>query len=889
MNSSGSRRTKIRPPRKSFGPTSSASGGSFDYDALWQDLSKAIEQIQHKNVSSLLYEQLYRKAYVAVLGKCGGRLYDDVSQLITKHLLARRQALLDLVDSSFTNANEELLKAVVTEWNEHLQMMKFISDVLMYLNRAYVKENRKLFTYDLGIVLFDISLLRHNNMEVGSKLIDVVVSEITKSRNGSVITTRLYLAQVISMMETLLEDRAGTTLSVPAAQGVSNLYHDNFEKQLLLHSESYFLTLADEFSANSNGTKYIHNVHAFIKDEETRLKSLLPKQESSETASHSDTFSKLKSLMDNALIKSQIERVISLPIDMQGLLFWLEPILLASISSLTGATLSASSLRDNTRELNILYELIGRVDLDHNLLKYHLREAITSQGLRMPVLITGHLEQTALASNATGQKKLSSSFNSTNFAVSWVTMVLDFHQRLLSLVQVAFEGDPSISQTIYSAVRDFVNKSNQAPTKKSSLIPNTNAPELLSIFMDFYIKKSSKSLGSSKLASDNKVSVDETEDFLSKSISFLTLVKDKDAFEAHYAAHFAKRFLNAKSSGNSGWAMDGIDLEELVIAKLGEEMGRGGSSFEKIVKMKKDVKLSHSLTNEWRNYVNKNSLDLVDLELKICNLSDWPKSMTKDYKSHTNDDGEIGFIWPSLLRKTMRTFEEYWLSEKRNDNKTLYWCPKFGLMDMRITYPTKTYDINLSTYAGIIMLLFAPQSTDASGEPVLAFAEKRVLKYEEIRELTNIPESELKRQLQSIAVAPRLRLLIKSPMTKEVNLGDEFKLNGKFKSPSTKVKVLTVSAASSKSESKIEKQEEAQEVSGNIEEGRKQLLNAAIVRTMKSRQKLTHNELIEELLKQLQNRFEPLMSVIKRRIEDLIDKEYLKRDEQAFNLYHYIA
>lgn len=889
MNSSGSRRTKIRPPRKSLGPNASASGASFDYDASWHDLSQAIKQIHNKNVSSLLYEQLYRKAYVAVLGKCGGRLYENVSELITKHLLARRQATLDLVNSSFTNANEELLKAVVTEWNEHLHMMKFISDVLMYLNRAYVKENRKLFTYDLGIVLFDISYLRYNNLEVGSKLIDVVVGEITKSRNGDVITTRLYLAQILSMMETILKDRAGTSLSVPAAQGISNFYHDEFEKQLLLQSETYFVALAEEYSVSCNGTKYIHDVHTFIKEEETRLKSLLPKHESSDEGSHSDTFSKLKSLMDNALIKSQIERVISLPIDMQGLLYWLEPLLLASTNSLTGATLSSSSMRDNTKELNILYELIGRVDFDHNLLKYHLREAITSQGLRMPVLITEHLEQVASASNANNQKKLSSGSNSTNFAVSWVTMVLNFHQRLLDLVQVAFEGDPSISQTIYNSVRDFVNKSNQVPTKKGSLSPNTNAPELLSIYMDYHIKNSSKPLGSGKLASDNKVSIDETEEFLSKSISFLTLVKDKDAFEAHYAAHFAKRFLNAKSSATSGWTMAGIDLEELVIAKLGEEMGRGGSSLEKIVKMNKDVKLSRSLTNEWKSYVNKNSLDLVELELKICNLSDWPKSMTKDYKSQSNDDGEIGFIWPSVLRKTMRTFEEYWLSEKRNDNKTLYWCPKFGLMDMRITYPTRTYEINLSTYAGIIMLLFAPQSTDASGEPVLAFAEKRVLKYEEILELTNIPESELKRQLQSIAVAPRLRLLIKSPMTKEVKIGDEFRLNEKFKSPSSKVKVLTVSAASSRAESKNEKQEEAQEVSGNIEEGRKQLLNAAIVRTMKSRQKLTHNELIEELFKQLQNRFEPLMAVIKRRIEDLIDKEYLKRDEQAFNLYHYIA
>lgn len=884
MNSASSRRTKIRPPRKSIGLAGSTSV-AFDYDSSWQDLSQAIEQIQHKNVSSLLYEQLYRKAYVTVLGKCGARLYDDVSNLITKHLLSRRSVILEIRDTLFTNTNEEFLKAVVSEWSEFLQMMKFISDVLMYLNRAYVKENKKLLTYDLGIVLFDISFLRYNNIELGSKLIDIIINEITKSRNGSVITTRLYLAQVISMIEILLQEKAGTTSSVPSAQGRSSLYHDEFEKRLLRLSEAFFSDLADGYMSTMNGTKYLHDVNSFIIGEELRLKSLLPKQENSETLSHGDSFSKVKSLMDNTLIKNRIDRVINYSREQQGLLFWLEPILTASTDVALGVSRPHNDVRNNTDELRILYKLIGRIDADHNLLKYHIRECVIFQGNSLPPLLTQHIDQIA----ANGSKKTSAG-SSVSFAVLWVSIILDYYQRLMTLVEEAFNGDSSMSQIVHDAVRQFVNSSNQSLGRRTSLAPTTNAPELLSTFMDSQIKHFSKSTSASKLATDNKISINDIEVFMSKSISFLNLIKDKDAFEAHYAAHFAKRFLLGKSSYNPSWAMASSDLEELVIAKLGDEMGRGGSSFEKIVKMRKDVKLSQDLTNGWRNHVVNNNLDLVELELKICNLSDWPKAMTKDFKSFHNQNGEINFIWPPLLRKTMRTFEEYWLGEKKNDNKTLYWSPKFGLIDMKITYPSKTYDINLSTFAGVIMLLFAPLSTDTNGEPVLAFRENRILKYEDIRELTKIPESELKRQLQSIAVAPRLRLLTKTPMTKDVNEGDEFRLNEKFKSPTNKIKVLTVSAVSSKSDrSKAAEQVEAQEVEGNIEEGRKQLLNAAIVRIMKSRHTLLHNELIEELTKQLHNRFEPLMAVIKRRVEDLIDKEYLKRDVDSLQVYHYIA
>lgn len=185
------------------------------------------------------------------------------------------------------------------------------------------------------------------------------------------------------------------------------------------------------------------------------------------------------------------------------------------------------------------------------------------------------------------------------------------------------------------------------------------------------------------------------------------------------------------------------------------------------------------------------------------------------------------------------------------------------------------------------MLLFGPQTSDPDEAP---FERKQELTYEEIRELTNIPESDLKRQLQSIAVAPRLRLLVKVPMSKEIQSGDRFMLNDKFKLPTTKVKVLTVSLGSAKLEQKkTEQAEESEEVKANIEEGRKHLVNAAVVRIMKSRQTVSHNELVAELVKQLHGRFQPLTVLIKQRIEDLIEKEYLKRDSEQIGVYHYIA
>lgn len=179
----GSRRSKIRPPRKSLvgsvgGNANGESGsdGAVDFEKSWSVLSNAIVQIQRKNVSSLSYEQLYRKAYLLVLRKFGAKLYDSVTQLIAQHLLERRSKVLDIFTATSSSSvgdsiNEDFMKAVLLEWDEHLQSMKFISDVLMYLNRVYVKENKKLLIYDLGIQLFKNNFVKYNDNEIGENLL----------------------------------------------------------------------------------------------------------------------------------------------------------------------------------------------------------------------------------------------------------------------------------------------------------------------------------------------------------------------------------------------------------------------------------------------------------------------------------------------------------------------------------------------------------------------------------------------------------------------------------------------------------------------------------------------------------------------------------------------
>lgn len=74
-----------------------------------------------------------------------------------------------------------------------------------------------------------------------------------------------------------------------------------------------------------------------------------------------------------------------------------------------------------------------------------------------------------------------------------------------------------------------------------------------------------------------------------------------------------------------------------------------------------------------------------------------------------------------------------------------------------------------------------------------------------------------------------------------------------------------------------------------VEEDRKPQIEAAIVRIMKSRKQLDHNAIISEVTRQLAPRFLPNPAVIKKRIESLIEREFLERDPNDRKIYRYLA
>ncbi|KAK4686027.1 cullin 3, partial [Tremellales sp. Uapishka_1] len=380
------------------------------------------------------------------------------------------------------------------------------------------------------------------------------------------------------------------------------------------------------------------------------------------------------------------------------------------------------------------------------------------------------------------------------------------------------------------AVQTSINEAFQAFINE-----NTRAPEYLSLFIDENLKKGTKAKTD-----------DEIEVALEKTIVLFRFLHEKDRFERHYKNHLARRLLYGRSASD--------DAERGMVAKLKIEMGFQFT--QKLEGMFTDMKISWESANTFRNYLNRHGQLPFELSVSVLTASYWPQQIVAASPCKFGSSLSVG----------ISTFQRYY--DSRHSGRRLSWQGNLGTADVKVRFKNRAHDLNVTSQALVVLLLFEEAKEDES------------LSYSDIKTSTDITDTELQRTLQSLACG-KFKVLTKIPKGRDVNISDRFAFNDSFTSPLARIKISQI-------QSKVETPKEREETQEMVDEERKHQVEACIVRIMKDRKTMGHNDLISEVAHQLSTRFNPSMGMIKKRIEGLIDREYLERSSDI-GMYRYLA
>jgi len=216
---------------------------------------------------------------------------------------------------------------------------------------------------------------------------------------------------------------------------------------------------------------------------------------------------------------------------------------------------------------------------------------------------------------------------------------------------------------------------------------------------------------------------------------------------------------------------------------------------------------------------------------------------------------------PAELQRQQRVFDQFY--RENNRGKILTWQNANSTCVLTANFPRRTHFLSVSLYHACVLLLF----NDAEE-----------LTYSDIREKTGLEPNELKRTLLSLACGKH-HVIQKRPKGRTVSETDTFVYARDFCKQLVSLRITSVQMQTTPLEEK--------ETKDRVKQMRVHLIEPTIVRCMKSRQIMTHSELVEELCQQL--KFPVDVKQIKKHIEALIDRSFIERDEKDSQKYKYLA
>jgi len=750
----------------------------------WNVLARAIDEIYDRNSSQLSFEELYRNAYNLVLHKHGNLLYDGVTDKLTSHLTETAEHLSDIPNTS-------LLIELSTTWAEHQITMIMVRDILMYMDRTYIQQQRRRPVYQLGLHLFRLTVWEHPKVKERSS--ELLMTAIASERAGLLTDDRSVLKQVLGMLSELGQSDG------------SNVYENDFESPFLAHTQEFYRIESQGYLSQNTATDYVSKATKRLEEEKDRSTAL---------ALPLTTETPLQSIIETELVERHARTLV----DMEQSGF-------------------AALLKDDTKldEMRDMYTLFARVPTSVDNLREALAERIKSDG---KILI------------ADQEKGVSD-------PPAFVRGVLTMRNRYDKILDVSFRGEKRARKRMRESFEDFLNT-------------DARAASCLSVYVDELLRVRLKGATEDQVAQE-----------LDKIIIVFRYLSDKDVFESFYKQHLAKRLLMGRSVSD--------DAERSMVSLLKAECGYQFTS--KLEGMFNDMRISRDMQDSYKTYKRveaslqqrKGEIGCsgkpIDIEVDVLTNGYWPSQNIPPC------------ILPKKVQDAITRYSKFYL--EKHTGRKLSWQTSAGCAELKATFgsdPTKyrRHELGVSTYQMCILLLFNDANSLTLGQ---------------IRSKTQIPDSELRRHLVSLCT-PKHRILRKGSRGRGITSDDDtFTYNPDYGSKLKRIRIPLVketSVSKDGGDGGIDTVAcggnglaTALTVDGSVplkvEEDRRHLVEAAIVRIMKARKSLGHNDLFAEVTRQLSVRFNPSPQFVKKRIESLIEREYLERSQEDHRLYSYVA
>lgn len=426
-----------------------------------------------------------------------------------------------------------------------------------------------------------------------------------------------------------------------------------------------------------------------------------------------------------------------------------------------------------------------------------------------------------------------------------------------------------LKYSVQDAFNDFLN-----------IEPNIVA-EFLAKFLDFHLKKTS---GQAGISDENLINI------IDEVLILFRIVKAKDIFEEFYQRGLSRRLLLKKSAS--------YDSEKMMIMKLKTECG--DQFIQKVERMLKDLAASDQFMREYLKVKGDSISEKysgAEVNVHVLSANSWPIQQN------------VNCSLPHLISRIQDDFDTYY--KNRNQGKCIRYCIQMCTALVEAKFKPKNVKLlDLSGTQALVLLAFNDakrimvQEAEKEGKDATAVAEgsDRILSFEQLLSATGLDEEELRKQLISLSMLEHQVLHVvdneqpaqvtesttpdkpavmskRKTIRKVITKADKFKVNFEFRSKLKRIQVNTIQ--------KKETRQESDAVHDKVLADRKLYVDAAIVKTMKGRKTLKHNDLLAEVIRM--TRFPCEIETIVARIKVLIEMEYMRYDEADNKLYHYVA